>query len=131
MMNTPMLALIVARPGRIRDGWRALLRASSQLDVVDQADDRQSALRKIAELRPVLLLVDADLPGDEARTVLRQIKSRWPHIRCIFVINHGEQRQLGNENGADAVLSRGFSTSALADTIEELLPPTERAAADR
>ncbi|MBL7184622.1 MAG: response regulator [Anaerolineae bacterium] len=126
MMDNRALGLIVARPGRIRDAWRALLRASCHIDIVDQADDGPSALRTMAELPPALVLLDADLPGDEAHTVLRQIKARWPHIRCILLISNGEHRQLADANGVDAVLVKGFSMVALSETIAKLLPPIEQ-----
>ena len=125
MVSDPTLGLILAMPGRIRDGWRTLLKASPQIDCVAQADDVPSGLTMTAELRPAVVLLDADLVSDQARTVLRQIKAQWPQAQCIVMISNGEQRWLANANGVDAVLVKGFSTRTLNETIAELLPSIE------
>ena len=125
MVSDRTLGLILAMPGRLRDGWRTLLKASPQIDRVNQADDVPSGLTMTAELRPAMVLLDADLVGDQARTVLRQIKAEWPQAQCIVMISNGEQRWLANANGVDAVLVKGFSMTTLTETIARLLPRPE------
>lgn len=122
MMQRNPSALIVAPPSRWREGLEAIVRAIPQIEGVDWADDGPSALRMIAEHPPGLVLLDADLPGDEARTVLRQVKAGWPQTRCIVLVNNGQQRQVVNTDGADAVLVKGFLATKLAETIAKLLP---------
>ena len=114
-------ALIVAPPGRLRDGLQTIVRAMPGIHAVDRADDGPSALRLITERPSALVFLDTDLVGNMAWTVLSQIKGRWPHTRCIVLVNNGRHRQLINRDGADAVLVKGFSTAALAETIAKLL----------
>ena len=118
-------ALIVAPPGRLRDGLQTIVRAMPEIHAVDRTDDGPSALRLMTERPSALVFLDTDLVGNMAWTVLRQIKARWPHTRCIVLVNNGSQRQLVNLDGADAVLVKGFSTRTLNETIAELLPSIE------
>jgi DNA-binding NarL/FixJ family response regulator len=113
--------LIVAPPGRLRDALQVMVRAVPQIGHTVQANDALAVLRA-AEHSPALVLLDADLPGDEAWTVLPQIKARWPQTRCIVLANNGQQRQMANAHGADAVLSRGFTVTTLTAAVASLYP---------
>ena len=117
--------LIVAKPGRVRDGLQALLAAISQTEIVGPADDGPSALRMITEHHPVLVLLDADLPDDGAPTVLGRIKSEWPQIRCIVLADNVRQQQAAQAAGADSVLIKGFPAAQLFATIKRLIPRHE------
>ena len=113
--------LIVAPPGRLRDALRVMVRAVPQIGHTVQANDALAVL-SAAEHSPALILLDADLPGDEAWTVLPQIKARWPQTRCIVLANNGQQRQMANAHGADAVLARGFTVTTLTAAVASLYP---------
>ena len=68
----PALALIAARPGRMRDSLQALLAARFRTDAVDVADDSPAALRRVAAAsRPALLVLDTSLPGGAAWSLLK------------------------------------------------------------
>jgi DNA-binding NarL/FixJ family response regulator len=98
-----------------------MLRAVPQIGCIVQADDAPAVLRA-TEHSPALMLLDADLPGDEAWTVLRQIKARWPQTRCIVLVNNGQQSQIANVHGADAVLAKGFTVTTLTAAVAKLCP---------
>jgi DNA-binding NarL/FixJ family response regulator len=66
------------------------------------------------------MLLDADLPGNEAWSVLRQIKAQWPQTRCIVLANNGQQRQIANAHGADVVLAKGFTVTTLTKAVAQL-----------
>jgi DNA-binding NarL/FixJ family response regulator len=117
--------LIVAAPSRLRDGLRAMVRAVPQIEYTVQADDGPSALRMLAEHPLALVLLDADLPGDEAWIVLTQIKARWPQTRCVVLVSNDQQRQVADMHGADAVLVKGFKGTTLMRTVAKLLPRIE------
>ena len=119
-------ALIAAKPGWLQDGLQAIVRAVPQIEGVDRADDGPSALRMIAEHPPALILLDVDLSGDGIQAVLRQIKTGWPQIQCIVLVNNSQQGQIISADGADAVLVKGFSVTALTETVAKLLSRIER-----
>ncbi len=81
-----------------------------------------AARQMLTEHSPALVLLDADLPGDEAWTVLPQIKAQWPQTRCIVLANNGQQSQMAHVHGADAVLAKGFTVTTLTAAIAKLYP---------
>ncbi len=114
--------LIVAPPGRLRDGLQAMMRAVPQIADTAQADDGPAALQMLAEHPLALVLLDADLPGGEAWTLGRQIKARWPQTRVIILVNNDGPCQVAGGCDADAVLTKGFTVTALTETVAALLP---------
>ncbi len=124
-MQNYIPVLIVARPGRMRDSLRALLRAIPQLEIVGQADNGSSALGMVTNYHPSLVLLDSDLPDDEAWTVLKKTKSEWPQTRCIVLANSVHQQWLAKTAGADSVLLTGFPATKFFAAIEALLPQYE------
>jgi DNA-binding NarL/FixJ family response regulator len=80
-MQTGGLALVIAPPGRLSDGWRALLMTTPHIAEVRQAPDATSAL-DVAETRePDLILVDVDALGERGWSALAQIKDERPYCR--------------------------------------------------
>ena len=69
----------------------------------------------------MLVLMDADLPGDEARDTLRAIKTNWPQVRCIILASTVEQQQVAALAGADSAPLKGLLAEKLYATIEMLL----------
>ena len=113
--------LVAARPGRMRDSLKLLLKTIPGIEIVGQADNTSLALRMIAERRPALVLVDTNLPDDGVLTVLRQIKARESQTRCLVLADNGQKQADVAAAGADAVLRKGFPAEELFDTVERLL----------
>jgi len=121
-MNTYCVsALIVSQPGPLRDGLRALLTAMPRVKIIGEVSDTASVLRRIQRHRPTLVLMDADLPGDEARNTLKAIKTNWPQVRCIVLTSTVEQQQAAALAGADSAPLKGLLAEKLYATIEKLL----------
>ncbi len=121
IMKNDASILLVARPSRMRDGLRALLRTIPYLKIVGQADDSLSALAIFSEQRPLLVLLGANLPAEEVQTFLAQTKAEWPETRCIVLVDSFQQQWLAETAGADSVLLTGFPAAKFVNTIEELL----------
>jgi DNA-binding NarL/FixJ family response regulator len=120
-MKNHVPTLIVARPGRMRDGLRALLRATPRLELVGQADSSSSALTMVRDRQPSLILLDCNLPGDEVQSVLEQMKLRSPATRCVVLATDAQQQWVAKAAGADSVLLAGFPVAKFFAVIEELL----------
>jgi len=114
--------LIVSPPGRLRDVLQAMVRAVPQIADTVQADDGPAALQMLAERPLALVLLDADLPDGEAWTLWPQIKARWPQTHVIILVNNNGQRQIVGRCDADALLTKGFTVTALTETVASLLP---------
>ena len=65
--------------------------------------------------------MDIDFP--EARTLLKQMKTQLPVIRCILLVNSIEQKE--DVIDADIVLVKGFPVEKLIGSVEELLSQRE------
>jgi DNA-binding NarL/FixJ family response regulator len=120
-MDDPVLALIVARPGPVRDGLRALLTAIPQVASSREIDDVSSALRVVEEHCPTLVLISVDSPGDEVWNLVAQIRTRCPRTRSILLVDDVQQQQLAQAAGGDGVLLKGAPASRLSATIKRLL----------
>lgn len=114
-------ALIVAPPGRLRDSLRVLLRACETITVVGLASDGGDGLLQVAQKAPALVLIDGSLIGEGDGEALRQIKGRWPGVRCLVLVHSVEQEHLARAAGADAVLQAGFRAEVLFETIRSLM----------
>jgi CheY-like chemotaxis protein len=102
------LALVVAQPGRLRDGWRALLLAMPQIESVSLGDDPAAALGMARKQRPNLVLLDIEPFGDEGWAVLQQIKAEQPQCHSMVLAGDARQVREARSAGAGAVLMKGF-----------------------
>jgi DNA-binding NarL/FixJ family response regulator len=114
-------ALIVAHPGRIRDGLRTLLRATPRIETVFQADDGPSALKIITEHHPALVLLDSKLANNDIQSVARYIKTESPQTRCIILVDHARQQWMAKVADADSVLPIGCPAGEFFATVEGVL----------
>ncbi len=121
MTQDPTSALIVTKPNRTRDSLQALLASIHQIEIVNQVDDVPSALMAISAQPPTLVLLDANLPGNESWATLEQIKSRWPQVRCIVLAGNLQQQWQAKAVGADGVLLAGLPAGQFFATIEAQL----------
>lgn len=113
--------LIIAKPSRMRDGLRALLRTIPYLTLVGQVDDGLSAIKTMTDQHPTLVLLGANLLDEDIQTVLVQIKAKWPETRCIVLVDNVQQQWIAKAAGADSALLVGFPASKFVSTIQELL----------
>ena len=120
-----ILALIAARPGRLRDGLRAMLTATPHIVAIDQADEGRAALDLAAQYHPNLVLLDTSLSPSDFKTVLQKLTAETEHPRCLALVDNDRQQLEAKSCGADAVLLKGFSTEMLFSTVENLLIPTK------
>ena len=118
-MTDGTLTLIVAKPGRKRDGLHAVLAAMPGIAGVREVSDGPSALNAVAEYRPALVFLDFDLSEDVA-TLLTRFTSEYQRAQCIAIVYSVQQRRDAVAAGADHVLMSGFSAARLRATIRRL-----------
>ena len=120
-MKERITVLIIAKPGQVRDGLRALLHAIPGVDVVDRPCDGMLNADLLAEYNPALILVDCNLVDTRTLDALRRLKTQNTEIRFLVLVEDVEQRQLAQDTGFDHVLIKGASAEKLTRTIRELL----------
>ena len=115
-------AVLVGKPGPLRDGLHALVTTIPEVEVVGEASDAAAMQRLVAQYQPGLVLLDIGLFRDADWVMLERIKAEWPETRCLALADTGQQQQEAEAVDADAVLFKGFPAAKLVETIEDLLP---------
>jgi DNA-binding NarL/FixJ family response regulator len=120
-VTRPVSLLLVARPGRMREGLQALLRTIPEIEIVGQADFESQTLPLISQQQPALVLLDSSLAFREMLPALIQIKGEYPRTRCIVLVENAQQQSAAREAGADTTLITGFSAEVLHAAIDQVL----------
>ena len=58
----------------VRQGVRSLLALSSDIEVIAEAPDGETAVQQVPEVKPDVLLLDMRMPGMSGLDVLRKLK---------------------------------------------------------
>ncbi|NWN81969.1 MAG: response regulator [Halomonas sp.] len=89
------------------------------------AEDGESALSRVQEGAPDLVLLDISLPGISGFDVLERLRGDTTHARLpiIMLTAHGREveREKGLALGADDYVTKPFSTQALVEKVKSLL----------
>jgi phosphoserine phosphatase RsbU/P len=103
---------------------RRLLKTSLHLQGFDvvEAEDGESGLSLAEQVRPTLIMADLHLPGMNGIDLCRKIKGN-PAIASTFFIlitadNSPEKRELAQEAGADAFLSKPLKVEELGTRLQ-------------
>jgi DNA-binding NarL/FixJ family response regulator len=67
--------LIVDNLAAVREGLAALLTAEGDFEVVGEADSAEEAVRQALESRPDLVLLEVELPNQEAEASLQRLEA--------------------------------------------------------
>jgi len=145
--------LIADDQSLVRTGFKMILDAQSDIEVVGEAGDGGAALTMARTLRPDVILMDVRMPGTDGITATGQITAELPGIRILILTTFDldDYVHAGLRAGAsgfllkdvpapdliaairtvaagDAVLSPS-TTRRLIERFVPLLPTTEAAAA--
>lgn len=93
--------------------------------VVRTAANAEEALDVLRNFKPVLILMDVQLPGMDGLTLTRQLKAD-PATSGIIIVAITAYAMKGDEEkaraaGCDAYVTKPINTRALPGTIEQLL----------
>ncbi len=120
----------------VRTGLRALLEASSDIEVVGEAGTVAEALARIPPTKPDVAILDVRLPDGSGVEVCRDIRSSHPEIACVMLTSYADDEALiaSIMAGAAGYVLKQVGSLDLLDTIrragegQSLLDPalTER-----
>jgi DNA-binding NarL/FixJ family response regulator len=77
--------LIVDDHSLVREGLREILEAQDDMTVVGEAGDSSSAIALVAEAKPHVVLLDVEIPGEDATTTVSRIRSLSPNTQVIIL----------------------------------------------
>jgi two-component system invasion response regulator UvrY len=93
----------------VRTGMRRILEDDAEIEVVGEAQSGEEAIDKVGELKPDVVLMDINMPGQGGLETTKRIISKHPDIKVIALTQHVEApfpRQFLNSGG------HGFLTKA-------------------
>jgi len=90
----------------IRDGLSSLIDAQSDFFVVGTAGDGLGAVAKAKDLRPDVVIMDAQMPGMDGVEATRKIKRDFPAISILFLSTFADYIEAGRTAGCDGYLTK-------------------------
>jgi NarL family two-component system response regulator LiaR len=112
--------MIVDDHSVVRSGLAAFLAASSNLDLVGEAENGEQAVARSRVLKPDVILMDLMMPGMDGATATRLIKAQDPSIQVIALTSFQEDEMVQEalKAGAIGYLMKNVSTHELAAAIQ-------------
>jgi DNA-binding response OmpR family regulator len=87
--------------------------------------DGDTALKRLADVDPDLIVVDVFLPGVNGFELCRKVKAQLPHRHVRVVMTAGMLEVFDEDealrSGADAIIKKPFEATAVVDTIKPLV----------
>jgi len=107
----------------VRHGIAQLLNGQTDMEVVAEAEDAESAMRQLRDQTFELLIVDISMPGLSGLDLIRRIKAKDAHLPILVLSMHDEsvyaERALAA--GARGFLMKHEATDKLVSAVRKLL----------
>jgi DNA-binding NarL/FixJ family response regulator len=119
---TPLRLLVVDDHAVVRRGVRALLESQPGWDICGEAADGQEAIRKAAELKPDIVVLDISLPGLNGLEATSRILKESPASEVlILTMHHSEDlAQQVIKAGARGYVLKSDADQNLVAAVEKL-----------
>ncbi len=129
-MEQHVRVLIADDQPRARHSMKALLgtfqvgaqKTDAVIQVVGEAEDGEEAIRLADEMRPDVVIMDAQMPVMNGLDATRVIKDRCPSMRVVVLTMYKDLEQAALEAGADVFLLKGCDRDELREAITSPSP---------
>jgi DNA-binding NarL/FixJ family response regulator len=111
--------LIVDDQTLVRDGFRMILDAQEDIEVVGEAGDGLDAIQKARELRPEVVLMDVRMPGRDGVQATRELLLELPgtHVLILTTFDLNEYVYEAMKAGASGFLLKDAPRSQLVEAV--------------
>ena len=82
---TPIKLMIADDHRLFREGIKALLAVTEDIEIVGEAEDGESVLQKCQELQPDVILMDINMPGLNGIQATARILEKQPQTRIVML----------------------------------------------
>lgn len=102
-----------------RQGLRDVLSAESDIEVLAEIGDGESALQLIPDLYPDVTLMDVNLPGINGLRVTQQLKTQNSDLKFVILTAYDDEEQIFHaiRIGASAYFAKDVDPKQLVDTV--------------
>ncbi len=114
--------LLVDDHALFREGLAGLFAYQNDFLIVGEASDAHSALQKVAEVHPDLVLMDIDMPDEDGIATTRRIKSEFPDVTVVMLTVHDATDKLleAIKAGAQGYLVKNIRSTELLEQLRGL-----------
>ena len=124
MSAAPIRVMLVDDQDLIRTGFRLVLSAESDIDVVGEATDGATALEVLARLDGAcdVILMDVRMPGMNGIDASAEVARRFPHTKVLVLTTFDldEYATAAIQAGASGFLLKDARPSELLDAIQRV-----------
>jgi two-component system NarL family response regulator len=101
--------------GLFREGLAGIINSQPDMEVLGEASDGLEAVVKAAELKPDLILMDIQMPGQDGLEATRQILREAAHVAIVILTVRDEPEKLFQaiKNGARGYLLKSMSSKEM------------------
>src|ERR1700738_3310763 len=116
--------LLVDDHALFREGLAGLFAYQDDFLLVGEAGDAATALAQTAALRPDIVLMDIDMPGEDGIATTRRLKSEFPDVTVVMLTVHDATDKLieAIKAGAQGYLVKNIRSTELLDQLRGLSP---------
>lgn len=118
----PIRLLLVDDHALFREGLAGLFAYQPDFAVVGEAEDARGALALALQLRPDLVLMDIDMPGEDGVAATRQLKAALPATIVVMLTVYDDADKLleAFKAGAQGYLVKNIRSAELLDQLRRL-----------
>jgi len=119
----PARILLIDDHQIIRDGLRLLFRSQADLELVGNAFDSETGWQTVEEMRPDLVVMDLDVPGEGGAALTARIRAKYPEIKVVVLTGSTEARhpEAALAAGANGYVLKGNGFNVLLEAIRTVL----------
>ena len=122
-MSKPIRILIADDHAMVRDGLATIIGFEKDFEVVGEAVDGTSAVKKAKSLSPDLVLMDLMMPGMGGTEATAEILKARPETKVLVLTSFGSAAELTDVfgNGAAGAITKTMSGEALVKAIRDVM----------
>ena len=120
-----MRVLLADAHPEVRWALRTVIREEPGLTMAGEVSDSEHLLEKAQELKPDLIVLEWELPGQSGEELLADLGSLNHGSRVIVLSSKPEAKQVALAAGADAFVSKANGPEKLLAVLRELVHDKE------
>lgn len=123
MPMSSITLLIVDDHPVFRQGLRDVFATDDRVNVVGEASEAADAFAKALDLRPNVILMDINLPGNSGLQVTSSLQDRLPESLVVIITGYDEPEQVFHSlrAGASGFCSKDVPPETLIQTIHDVV----------